>query len=454
MRRGDKLKNYEILAELRPGGMGTLYLATRLGAAGFRQYVAIKLIHPHLSIEPRFVSSFVNEALLGARIAHPNVVRVEELGEEEGRYFLVMEYVHGCSVSALLRKLRDSGRMLKPATAVAIAARAADGLHAAHETTDDSGASLGLVHRDVSPQNILLSVSGAVKLIDFGIAKAMAQGVETATGLLKGKIRYMSPEQAFGRPLDRRSDVYALGIVLWEMLTQRRLFKGGDDLAVLDVVRAPQIPPPSQYVRDVPEALEAVLMQALRIDPAERPATAQEFRVRLLTAVPGAHDVDGARLAKLIGDVMHAELVAGEEKLPPEARIAVPRTLTAPEDNAMTATLEGRFAEPPGRVWSKVAGGLVLAVLGIAAAWFISGGFAPPPAEPAPPPPPPVEVAPTTADLAPPPVERAPPPVVEVAPTAPAAARTKAVHTKRRRRKGKPGPRDVDGVPLLEKPDF
>src|SRR5688500_5151049 len=235
--------------------MATLYLGQRSGAAGFAKNVAIKVVHPHLSDDPQFVRMFVDEALLSARIQHPNVAHVEELGEAEGTYFLVMEFVHGVSLSSLIRALARRKRRIAPELAVAIAIQVADGLHAAHETRGPNGEHLGVVHRDVSPQNVLLSYTGHVKLIDFGIAKAEGRTQSTAAGSIKGKFRYMSPEQALGRTVDRRSDVYALGIVLWEMLTGRNCFDGTNDLLVLDKVRNPQIEPPSTYTPALPAPL-------------------------------------------------------------------------------------------------------------------------------------------------------------------------------------------------------
>src|SRR5262249_46281106 len=161
-----------------------------------------------------------------------NVVHVEELGEADGTYYLVMEHVVGASLADVLTEFARTGRRMPVETAVAVAMEVAQGLHAAHETTDDHGASLGLVHRDVSPQNVLLSTSGYVKLIDFGIAKARGFGERTRTGTIRGKLSYMAPEQAFRRPLDRRADIYALGVLLWEMLVGRKLFEAEDDCAL------------------------------------------------------------------------------------------------------------------------------------------------------------------------------------------------------------------------------
>ena len=221
---GSHVGGYEIVAPLRAGGMASLYLARRIGPAGFSRPVAIKVVHAHLASDRAFVEMFLDEARLSARIIHPNVVHVEELGEAGGSFFLAMEYVHGTSLSVFLGRLVESRRMLAPEAACAIAMKVADGLHAAHEAKDEQGEPLQVIHRDVSPQNVLIGLDGHVKLIDFGVAKARGRMQQTEAGSLKGKLRYMAPEQAWGRAIDRRIDVYALGVVLWETLTARRLF--------------------------------------------------------------------------------------------------------------------------------------------------------------------------------------------------------------------------------------
>ena len=312
-----RIGNYEIISHLKAGGMATLYLARRTGVAGFARHVAIKVVHPHLAKQNgSFVRMFLDEALLCARIHHPNVVHVEELGEADGVYFLVMEYVHGAALSQFMKALAERKRRLTPELAVSIAIQVADGLHAAHELRGEDGHSLGVVHRDVSPHNVLLSYAGHVKVIDFGIAKARSHVNETQTKSLKGKLRYMAPEQAFGRPVDRRTDVYALGIVLWELLTLRRLFDGNDDFALLDQVRDPVRVPPSKYAQGIPPALDAAVLRALSPNPDDRPASMQEFRRLLAEAVPGATALDAAHVADLLGAVMTDEIAAQRQMVP------------------------------------------------------------------------------------------------------------------------------------------
>mgnify|MGYP001560887367 CR=1 FL=1 len=313
---GARPGGYELLAKLGSGGMATLYLARRAGSAGFERLAAVKVVHPHLAEDERFALMFVDEAKLSSRIHHPNVVRVEDFGEHEGTYFMTMEYVHGCSLAQLMRELSKRSKRLQPALAAHIVMQVAAGLHAAHEATDSDMRPLDLVHRDVSPQNVLLSYSGLVKLIDFGIAKARFRAQETKSIRIKGKLGYMAPEQVRMGELDRRTDVYALGIVLWEMLTMRRYFHADNELAMLNLIHAPVPKPPSDYV-DLDPELERVVMSAVAPDPADRPATARELRQGLAQACPEALVLDAANLAELLRDAMSDHRAKLVEKLPP-----------------------------------------------------------------------------------------------------------------------------------------
>lgn len=482
---GDRIGNYEVVAHLRTGGMGALFLGMRHGVAGFVQPVAIKVVHPHLWEREELRDSFVSEALLASRIAHPNVVRVEELSESEGRYFIVMEYVHGFSISELMRTLSKRKRALSVEVATTIVMAAAAGLHAAHETKDDHGAPLELVHRDISPQNILIAFDGHVKITDFGIAK-VARTERTTTGSLKGKIRYMSPEQAYGRALDRRSDVYSLGLVLWEMITRRRAFKKGDDLAVLDAVRQPSLLRPRELVPSVPPALDEAVMIALSIAPEDRFSTALDFSRSLGRAVPAAHIVDATRLAELLADAMGDEVRARAEVLPHALRTRM-RFVTWPSIAAQELTVdlapavssdEARaFVEdlsapatgapvelPPRRTawWAALAVPIVL-LLG----WMWLGREEPKvvpavnealePAERVEAPEPPAVEAPAE-----PIVDTPPPEPVVVEPPKKRPARRRAappsapppVEAPKPKPKAKPSTKDVDGVPLLEEPTF
>ncbi|MBX3185482.1 MAG: protein kinase [Labilithrix sp.] len=314
---GSTLGGYRILARLRAGAMGVLYLARRSGASGgFSRAVAIKVIHDHLSQNKRFVRMFVDEAKLSARIEDPNVVRVEEFGEEGGRHYLVMEYVHGVSLAQAIGVLRRRGGIPIEA-AVAIAIQIAGGLHAAHEATNDDGTPLGIVHRDVSPHNVIVSYRGHVRVIDFGIAKAQQVGGQTKTGSLRGKLAYMPPEQArSARTVDRRADLYGVGLVLWEMLTLRRVFDADTDIAILNQIREPNIRPPSAIAPKVPKALDDVVMQVLAQDPDARPATGLLLQRALGEALPEALRLMPADLAALMTKVRNAAAAMGAEEDP------------------------------------------------------------------------------------------------------------------------------------------
>lgn len=297
--------------------MGVLYLARRIGPAGFSRPVAIKVIHDHLAANKRFARMFVDEAKLSARIDDPNVVRVEEFGQADGRYYLVMEYVHGASLAQAIAVLRKRGR-IPMELAVAMAMQIAGGLHGAHEATDEEGVPLGIVHRDVSPHNVIVSYKGTVRVIDFGIAKARQVGGQTKTGSLRGKLAYMPPEQArSARTVDRRADLYGVGLVLWEMLTFRRVFDAETDIAILNQIREPDIIPPSALVPDVPKALDDIIMRTLANDPAARPATGAQLQRDLADALPAALRVLPGDLAALMQKVrVAAEAVAGKSDDP------------------------------------------------------------------------------------------------------------------------------------------
>jgi len=300
---GSTLSGYRILARLRAGAMGVLYLARRNGSAEFSRPVAIKVIHDHLAQNTRFCRMFMDEAKLSSRIDHPNVVRVEEFGNADGRYYLVMELVNGVSLAQVLGVLRGGARIPMD-QAVAIAIDIAGGLHGAHEATDEAGAPLGIVHRDVSPHNVLVSYTGSVRVIDFGIAKARQVGGQTKTGSLRGKLAYMPPEQArSARTVDRRADLYGVGLILWEMLTFRRVFDADTDMALFAQIQNPVIIPPSALAPSVPRALDDLVLRMLSHDPSARPQTGLELQRALSLAFPAARAVLSSDLATLMATV-------------------------------------------------------------------------------------------------------------------------------------------------------
>lgn len=295
---------YEIVKRLCVGGMATLYLARRHGAAGFSRLVALKVIHPHLVAQPSFIDMFVDEARICSRITHPNVVHVEEFGEVDGIHYLVMEYLDGCSVAELLRMFRREGRRLDPELAARIIMQIASGLHAAHETVDQDGQPLDIVHRDISPSNILLSTDGHAKLIDFGIAKARNRLSETEGGTaLKGKYKYIAPEQATRSTIDRRSDIFSLGVVFWEMLVGRPLFVEDTHVALFNRLHRTEVSPPSTLNPDVIVSLDLIVLAMLQHDPVHRPQSGAEVQRRITTALPGAANREASELGALAIEV-------------------------------------------------------------------------------------------------------------------------------------------------------
>ncbi len=257
--------------------MATVFLARLEGVAGFQRLCAIKRLHPHLANEAEFVDMFLDEARLAARIHHPNVVSILEVGTSDQGYYLVMEYIEGDTAARLLARCTQTGGHIPPASAVRIALDTLFGLHAAHELTDDAGLPLHIVHRDVSPQNILVGIDGVSRITDFGVAHAATRLSSTRTGQLKGKLAYMAPEQARGVPVDRRADVFAMGVVLWELLAGKRLFKAGNDAETLHRILFAPIPTPRDAGIDIPIPLQAVCMRALARETADRYASAAEF---------------------------------------------------------------------------------------------------------------------------------------------------------------------------------
>ncbi|HEX7841647.1 MAG TPA: serine/threonine-protein kinase, partial [Kofleriaceae bacterium] len=289
--------DYEILQRLRVGGMATLYLARRHGAAGFSRLVALKMIHPHLAAQGSFIEMFVDEARICSQISHPNVVHVEEFGVLDGIHYLVMEYLDGCSVSELLQVFRREHRMLDPELAARLIMQVAGGLHAAHETCGSDGQPLDLIHRDISPSNVLISVDGNAKLIDFGIAKARNRVSETQAGItLKGKYRYVAPEQALHAAVDRRCDIFSLGIVFWELLVGRQLFPEDSHIGLLNRLYQTDVPAPSTENPAVPAVFDPIVLAMLQHDPAGRPETAAAVQRRIASAIPGAANRDAAEL--------------------------------------------------------------------------------------------------------------------------------------------------------------
>jgi serine/threonine protein kinase len=305
----DRVKDYEVIAPLGSGGMATLYLARRRGMGGFSRLVTLKMVHRHLSDDEAMIKLFLHEARISAYVAHPNVVRVEEVGRCGDSYFIAMEYVHGVSLAELLMHLAERRLRLRPKVCVWLAAQIAEALHAAHEAKGENGMPLDIVHHDVSPQNILLGHTGHVKLIDFGIAKSQAEN-DSRSGkrAVRGKLRYMSPEQLRLERADRRTDVYALGVMLWEMLAGGSLLRCRRVDDESDWATRENPPPPSQYSARCSPELDRVVLKAIAFDAEKRYANAFEFRKALLQAEAGAILLDAPQVAALLRSLLGDEL--------------------------------------------------------------------------------------------------------------------------------------------------
>jgi serine/threonine protein kinase len=297
------LGRYALYGEIAAGGMATVHLARLLGPVGFARTVAIKRLHPHLAKDPEFVAMFLEEARLAARVRHPNVVATLDVVSDDGELFLVMEYVAGESLSRLVRKARERGERVPPRYAIGIVSGALEGLHSAHDAKSEKGQPLGLVHRDVSPQNVHVGVDGVPRLLDFGIAKATNRVQETRTDQIKGKVAYMSPEQLAKGAIDRRADVYSAAVVLWETLTGERLFKADDVPSLVYAIINEQVRLPSEIVLDLPPGLDAIVMKGLEREAENRWSSAREMAAALEKVLQPAP-------AREIGEWVHS--IAGD----------------------------------------------------------------------------------------------------------------------------------------------
>ena len=279
--------SYQLLAKLATGGMAEIYLARphSNAIAGAKDVMVLKRILPHLAEDEHFVQMFRDEADLASKLVHRNVCHVLSFGQFGGTWFIAMEYLHGVPLSRMMTRLSKSGKMLDYRVVAGIITQACEGLHAAHEARDSQGSLLGVVHRDVSPPNIMVTGDGLVKLLDFGIAKARGANSRTRTGTVKGKNAYMSPEQILGKPLDRRSDVFALAVVMYEMLAIRRLFHRDSDFMTFKAITEEPIPEIRERRPDLPAGMRAALLQAMARDPAGRFDSAQAFGTAIKQSV-------------------------------------------------------------------------------------------------------------------------------------------------------------------------
>jgi hypothetical protein len=288
---GTTFGKYTLLCKLATGGMGELYVARQTGAGGFEKLVVIKRLLPHLAEDAHFVAMLLDEARIAARLSHPNVCQVYDLGEAEGHYYIAMEHLEGVPASMLLRRARRVGQRLEVGLAAAILRQTCDGLHHAHDLTDSDGNFIGLVHRDVSPSNLFVTSTGAVKVLDFGVAKSQDALARTHTGALKGKYAYMSPEQVLGNPVDRRADVFSLGVVLFELLTAQRLFWRDSEYKMFQAIVEDPIPSLLELRPGLPPPVAHVALRALSRDPDRRFPSARDMGEALDEAMSGSGGV-------------------------------------------------------------------------------------------------------------------------------------------------------------------
>ncbi|HEY2510123.1 MAG TPA: serine/threonine-protein kinase [Polyangiaceae bacterium] len=274
-------QRYRVVEKLESGGMAEVFRAESEGLQGFKKQVAIKRVLPHLSEKKKFISMFLDEARLSAQLTHSNCVQVFDIGVGDNAYFIVMEYVDGANLKAIAESLRKNGREFPVQCAALIALEICKGLSYAHELRDPNGVDLKIVHRDMSPPNVLVTKYGEIKIVDFGLAKANSQLERSEPGIIKGKFSYLSPEAALGQEVDARTDIFAVGIILWELLTGQRLFLGETDFQTVKKVQQAVVPSPSQINKTVPPELEKIVTRALARDPNVRYQTARELGVDL-----------------------------------------------------------------------------------------------------------------------------------------------------------------------------
>ena len=275
---------YELLKEIASGGMAAIYIAKQREEDGREKIVVIKMIRSNLQRNREFIHMFLNEARIASRLFHPNVVRMYDLGYSDGKYYIAMEYIHGSNLLTLHKVCHKLAQKMSLPHILNMICQACEGLHYAHTKTDVMGHPLHIVHRDISPQNIMVAFSGLVKIVDFGVARAASRAGEIVKDVITGKLDYMSPEQAMGKNLDARTDIFALGIVFWEMVSGRALFGHHPTTQILREIVEGTIAPPTQINEDVPPEIEAIILKALAKRPEDRFKSAWEMREALIEA--------------------------------------------------------------------------------------------------------------------------------------------------------------------------
>ncbi len=453
-----RLGRYETLRPIASGGMAVVHLARALGAGGFERLVAIKAMHSHIASEPDFVAMFLDEARLAARIRHPNVVATIDV--QEAPLFLVMEYIEGPSLHLVLRELRKQNKRMEQGVALRVVLDALAGLHAAHEQTGADGAPLEIVHRDVTPHNILMGVDGISRITDFGVARAASRLSSTRGGQVKGKLSYMAPEQFQGTPVDRRVDVYAAGAVLYEILSGRPVFSGDTEAALMGAIIRGVSAPLWEIERSVAREVSDVCMRALTVRPSQRYATALELAEALEDAAQtaGVAIATPRRVAQVVKELAVHEpppavtstMNLADVPLPPPSGSGQrqpppppPDLDTSPSQSTSVGTLAAPVPVPrPGRSNKLIAGLAVVVGVGLAFgvyAMMKRDGAAAPASDPA------AASAPAGNELA-----SALPPVVatETAPVTPSASAETSSSTTASASSSAPAPTAAPGRPV------
>jgi serine/threonine protein kinase len=364
--------DYHLLEKIATGGMAEVYRARAYGLAGFEKILVIKKVLPSLAKDEEFINLFIDEAKIAVQLLHVNIVQVFELGEVNAMYYMALEYVHGLDLARLVSRAKNKGQFHVP-LALFITCEVLKALAFAHARTDEEGNALHIVHCDISPQNVLVSYAGEVKITDFGISRAAFQAA-SLHDVIRGKYAYMSPEQVDGKTLDGRSDIFSLGIVLFELLTGRRLFKAKTREETVARVRRAEVPSPRNYRPEISEDLEAILLKALAPRAEDRYPTASDFLEDLgVLMVREGHRATNNDLAAYVRDVIESDRVRPEKKkegaLEPSAVVVVafeafapPRSLSQPRTSlqALTQEWSGIVSEAGGEVWEQSDGSMLV----------------------------------------------------------------------------------------------
>ncbi len=322
----ERYGGYSLLEQIGVGGMAEVFLARHSGVEGFEKEIVIKRIRPHLSAIPSFVNMFLGEAKLAAQLIHPNIVQIYDLGKIKDSFFIAMEYIPGRDMSAVIPKSKATGIPFPIEYGLKIASNVCEALYYAHTKVDAVGTPLHIVHRDVSPENIRVAWTGTVKILDFGIAKAATHLHETKAGEIKGKLVYMSPEQVMGKDVDQRSDIFSLGVVLYEWLTGLKLFSGENDLAIMNNIIEGKIYPPSYFRDDIPSEVEAIVMKSLEKEPKRRYGNACDMQLDIDTYLSGCEFTpSNIHLANFMKQLFKDELAAEKERRLAETPTSPPR---------------------------------------------------------------------------------------------------------------------------------